>query len=104
MQKSMFHQSTAHHFNKKLILVIEQDRALGTQIVQKIRQGQAFQAILATSLAEARAILSFLKCDFLLLADDTFPENNVERRYPFSANVKPPTLLNLPPLLAIRKS
>jgi hypothetical protein len=99
MQKSTSHLPPARRFDKKLILVIKQDHTLGTQLVQKIRQGKAFQAILATSLAEAHAVLSFLKCDFLLLADDTFPEEDLERLYLLPAHVEPPAVLDLSSVL-----
>ena len=95
----MFYPPTTRRFDKKLILIIEQDRTRGTQLVQTIRQEKAFQAILATSLAEAHTILSFFKCDFLLLTDDTFPEDDLERLYLLPAHIQPPALLSLSPFL-----
>lgn len=79
----------------KLIMVIEHDKQMGTRLVQMIRHETPFQAILATSLLQAHSILQHLACDFFLLADDTFPQEDLERLSVPSAQAPAPTLLNL---------
>lgn len=79
----------------QLIMVIEHDEQIGTRLVQMIRHETPFQAILATSLREAHSILQHLACDFFLLADDTFPQKELERLSVPSVSGPPPTLLNL---------
>jgi hypothetical protein len=60
-----------------------------------IRQETAFQAILARNFSEVRTTLGHLKCDLLLLTDDTFPEEDLERLYLLPEDVEPPELLSL---------
>lgn len=80
---------------QKLILVLEQDTAVGECVVQLIRQSTPFQAILACSRAQAHTILQQLQCDVFLLTDDTLPEDDLERLYLFPEGINPPALLNL---------
>lgn len=82
-------------FSKKLIMVLEQDEQIGTHFVQLIRQETPFQAILARNLSEARNILAQLKCDLVLLTDETFPDEELERLYLLPAEIEPPELLSL---------
>lgn len=84
--------------SKQLILVIAQERLFGTRLVDTIRHETNFQAILATNLLEMRRILSSFHCDFLLLADDAFPEEDLDRLYLLPEEVKLPTLFGLAPL------
>ena len=60
-----------------------------------IRCETPFQAILATSLSQAHTILQHLMCDFVLLADDTFPLEDLERLCKPEAATTVPTMLNL---------
>lgn len=80
---------------QKLILVLEQDKEVGECLVQLIRQSTPFQAILACSRTQAHTILQQLQCDVFLLADDTLPEDDLERLYLFPEGINPPALLNL---------
>ena len=95
MQERASLLASATQFPKSLIMVIEQDHAIGTRIVQLIRQETPFQAILATSQQQAHSILHHLTCDFFLLVDDPFLEEDMERLYLLPEEVTPPTLLNL---------
>jgi len=79
----------------KLLLVLDQDEQVGMQFVRMLRQHTAFQVILARSLSEVHHILAHLKCDLLLLTDNTFPEEDVERLYLLPVEVEPPALLDL---------
>jgi hypothetical protein len=65
-------------FPLKLIMVLEQDEQLGTRIVQLIHQETPYQALLATSPFQARRMLHQLSGDFCLLADDSFPQEDLE--------------------------
>jgi hypothetical protein len=56
-------------FVPKLLLVIEPDLALGNILVQSIRKETSYQAVLASSIADAHHVLEHLKCDLCLLAD-----------------------------------
>lgn len=82
-------------FSKKLIMVLDQDGQIGTHFVQLIRKEAAHQAILARNLEEVRTILAHLKCDLMLLTDDTFPDEDLERLYLLPAEIEPPELLSL---------
>lgn len=79
----------------KLILVMKQDRVLGTQIVDMIRKYTSFQAILATNLEQAHTILQAITCDYLLLTDTVFADEIRDRLSLLPAHIKPPVLLDL---------
>jgi hypothetical protein len=81
--------------SRKLILVLEQDEEVGTQFVQLIRQATPFQAILATSVPQARTLLVQQKCDVVLLTDSTFPEEDLERLYLLPPEVALPAPLDV---------
>lgn len=81
MHKRPTEHAASQQFSKKLIVVLEQDKQVGTRFVQLIRQETAFQAILARNLSEVRSILAQMKCDLVLLTDDTFPDEDLERLY-----------------------
>jgi hypothetical protein len=60
-------------FVPKLLLIIEPDLARGDMLIQTIRKETPYQAILATSMLDARHIFEHLKCDLCLLADSLLP-------------------------------
>lgn len=95
MKERPVEHAAAQPFSKKLIMVLEQDEQIGTRVVQLIRQETLFQAILARSLSEVRSILEHLKCDLLLLTDEAFPDEDLERLYLLPADIEPPELLSL---------
>ena len=49
----------------------------------------------ARNLSEVRNILAHLKCDLVLLTDDTFPDEDLERLSLLPAGIEPPELLSL---------
>ncbi|SRR5258708_3862537 len=73
----------------KLILVMKQDRLLGTKLVDLIQTQTPFRAILAPSLLQAHAILHQLACDYLLVTDNDFPEEDLNRLCLLPAQRKP---------------
>jgi hypothetical protein len=87
--------ASSNQRRKKLIMVLEQDRQVGNQFVQVFRQETPFQAVLATSLSEARNLLGHLRCDLLLLTDGTFPEADLECLYVLPGHIEPPDLLSV---------
>lgn len=95
MHESASQLPAPRQFPYKLIMVIEHDQVIGTQLVQLLWQETPFQAILATSLLHVRHLLLHLTCDVFLLADDTFSLEDLERFSLLSAGVEPPALLNL---------
>lgn len=95
MKEKPVHHAASHPFSKKLIMVLEQDEQIGARFVQLLRQETLFQAILARNLSEVRSILAYLKCDLVLLTDETFPDEDLERLYLLPADIEPPELLSL---------
>jgi len=77
MPENLCNLAVLSPFPKKLIVVLEQDERIGKQFVQLIQQETPFQGILATRLSEVRNVLAHLKCDVLLLTDETFPEDDL---------------------------
>lgn len=98
MQESLSHSLAPTRLSKQLILVLAQ-RVVGARLIDAIRHETPFQAILATNLQEMRRILSFFSCDYLLLADDAFPDEDLDRLYLLPEEVTPPMLFGLAPLL-----
>lgn len=82
-------------FPKKLIVVLEQDEGIGKRFVQLIKQETPFQGILATRPSEVRNVLAHLKCDVLLLTDETFPEDDLTCLSLPSEDVDLPIRLNI---------
>lgn len=95
MKEKPAQRAPSQQFSKKLIMVLEQDEQVGTCFVQLIRQESPCRAILARTLLEVRSILAQVKCDLMLLTDDTFPDEDLERLYLLPVGIEPPDLVSL---------
>lgn len=94
-EKRLADGATPRQAPQTLIMVLEQDEEVGRQFVQLIQQETAFQALLATTILQARTILAHQKCDVVLLTDDTFPEDDLERLYLLPREVELPAPLDV---------
>jgi hypothetical protein len=96
VQKNPSNLAFPPQLSKKLIIVLEQEREIGTMLIQMIQQETSIQTILVTSFAEVRTILwNHLEGDLVVFANGTLSGEDLARFYPLSEDIEPPVPLSL---------